>query len=136
MRSWGGRRIDFKARGFPPRFCCSKSRRRFEMLIFIDASREYEHGKNQNRPKAEHIEKNAAAYKSRWIMDKYAYVAEFAEIEENDFNLNIPRYVEPVEEEEEIDIRLAQEGIDALDPELAQAHEQMAGYRKELKLLE
>ena len=65
-------------------------------------------------------------------MDKYAYVADFDEIKENDFNLNIPRYVDTFDEEEEIDIRTVQEEIDSLDAELAQVQEQMHGYLKEL----
>ena len=67
-------------------------------------------------------------------MDKYAYVADFDEIKENDFNLNIPRYVDTFEEEEEIDIREVQGEIDELDAELAQVQEQMQGYLKELGL--
>ncbi len=67
-------------------------------------------------------------------MDKYAYVADFDEIKENDFNLNIPRYVDTFEEEEEIDIRAVQEEIDSLDTELAQVQEQMQGYLEELGL--
>ena len=67
-------------------------------------------------------------------MDKYAYVADFDEIKENDFNLNIPRYVDTFEEEEEIDIRAVQEEIDSLDAELAQVQEQMQGYLEELGL--
>lgn len=65
-------------------------------------------------------------------MDKYAYVADIEEIEENDFNLNIPRYVDTFEEEEEIDVRAVQKEIDALDAELTQVQKQMAGCLKEL----
>ena len=81
-----------------------------------------------------HIEKIVAAYKARKNVDRYAYVADFDEIKENDFNLNIPRFVDTSEEEEEIDIRAAQEEIDELDKELAEVHMQMAAYLKELGL--
>jgi len=103
-------------------------------VMFIDASREYEDGKNQNRLAAQHIEKIVATYQARQDVDRYAYIADFDEIEENDFNLNIPRYVDTFEEEEEIDIRQVQEEIGNLDAELAQVQEQMSGYMKELRL--
>ncbi len=103
-------------------------------MLFIDASREYDDAKTQNRLADQHIEKIVATYKARSDVDKYAYVADFEEIKENDFNLNIPRYVDTFEEEEEIDIRAVQEEIDDLDAELAQVQEQMHGYLKELGL--
>ncbi len=78
--------------------------------------------------------KIVATYTARESVDKYAYVADFDEIKENDFNLNIPRYVDTFEEEEEIDIRAVQDEIDELDTELAQVQEQMQGYLKELGL--
>ena len=103
-------------------------------VVFIDASREYVDGKNQVSLSGEHIEKIVATYKARENVDKYAYVADFDEIKENDFNLNIPRYVDTFEDEEDIDIRAVQEEIDDLDAELVQVQEQMAGYLKELGL--
>jgi type I restriction enzyme M protein len=101
-------------------------------VMFIDASREYEDGTNQNRLGDQHIEEIIKAYKARENVDKYAYVADFDEIEENHFNLNIPRYVDTFEEEEEIDILAVQDEINKLDAELAQVEKQMAGYLKEL----
>ena len=74
------------------------------------------------------IDKIVATYKARKNVDKYAYVADFKEIEENDFNLNIPRYVDTFEEEEQIDIGEVQKEIDALNGELAQVEKKMAGY--------
>jgi type I restriction enzyme M protein len=103
-------------------------------VLFIDASREYDDAKTQNRLADQHIEKIVATYKARQNVDKYAYVADIDEINENDFNLNIPRYVDTFEEEEEIDVRAVQEEIDELDGELAQVQEQMHGYLKELGL--
>jgi type I restriction enzyme M protein len=103
-------------------------------VLFIDASREYDDAKTQNRLADQHIEKIVATYTARSEVDKYAYVADFDEIKENDFNLNIPRYVDTFEEEEEIDVRAVQEEIDELDGELAQVQEQMHGYLKELGL--
>lgn len=73
-------------------------------VLFIDASNEFEKGKNQNFLLDEHQSKIFEAYSKRENIDKYAYVASFDEIKENDFNLNIPRYVDTFEEEEPIDI--------------------------------
>jgi type I restriction enzyme M protein len=95
-------------------------------VIFIDASREFVSGKNQNTLSAEHIEKIMRTYKERQEIEKYAHVAEFAEIKENDFNLNIPRYVDTFEEEEEIDIDAVQVEIDDLKKELVEVRKQMA----------
>ena len=101
-------------------------------VLFIDASREFEDGKNQNRLRDEDLDKILKTYKKFKTVEKYAYRAKRKEIEENDFNLNIPRYVDTFEEEEEIDIQAVQEEIDTLDAELVQVREQMAGYLKEL----
>ena len=95
-------------------------------VVFIDASREYQSGKNQNTLDETHIEKILATYQARKDVDKYAHVASFDEIAENDFNLNIPRYVDTFEEEEEIDIDAIQKEIDQLEKELAEVRAKMA----------
>ncbi|EOC6798178.1 N-6 DNA methylase, partial [Enterococcus faecium] len=69
-------------------------------VLFIDASQDFEKIKTQNTLRDYHIDAILEAYKTRTIKDKYAYVAEFDEIVENDYNLNIPRYVDTFEEEE------------------------------------
>ncbi len=84
-------------------------------VLFVDASREYQAGKNQNTLLDEHIEKITAAYKTREDVDKYAHLAPFEEIAENDFNLNIPRYVDTFEEEAEIDIDAVEVEIEELE---------------------
>jgi type I restriction enzyme M protein len=73
-------------------------------VLFIDASKDFEKQKNQNSLRDGDIEKIVAAYKKRGNIDKYARLATFEEIAANDYNLNIPRYVDTFEEEEEIDI--------------------------------
>ena len=73
-----------------------------------------------------------AVYQARETIDKYAYLASFDEIKENDFNLNIPRYVDTFEEEQEIDINAVQAEIAMLEIELAAVKLEMAGYLKEL----
>ncbi|WDI39860.1 type I restriction-modification system subunit M [Bremerella sp. P1] len=124
----------FYGTGIPAAILVFKKGKPDNTVLFIDASREYDDAKTQNRLADEHIEKIVATHKARENVDKYAYVADFDEIKENDFNLNIPRYVDTFEEEEEIDIRAVQEEIDSLDSELAQVEEQMHGYLKELGL--
>ena len=67
-------------------------------------------------------------------MDKYAYDASFDEIKENDFNLNIPRYVDTFEEEELVDIDQVKQNITDIETELAQVQAQMQKYLEELGL--
>jgi type I restriction enzyme M protein len=102
-------------------------------VLFVDASREFTPGKNQNALSNEHIEKILTTVKKRRDVDKYAHVAGFDEIKENDFNLNIPRYVDTFEEEEEIDIDAVQKEIDALEKELADIRLKMAEKLKEIE---
>ncbi len=81
-----------------------KKQRDRKDVLFIDASKEFDKGKNQNLLKDEHIENILNTYIKREDVEKYAHVASYDEIVENDFNLNIPRYVDTFEEEEPIDI--------------------------------
>ena len=105
-------------------------------MSFIDASGEgnYEKGKNQNILRDCDIEKIVQAYQARENVDKYAYVASFDEIKENDFNLNIPRYVDTFEEEELVDIDQVKQNIADIEAELSQVQAQMAKYMEELGL--
>jgi type I restriction enzyme M protein len=95
-------------------------------VLFVDASREFVSAKNQNTLSSEHLDKIMATYSARVEVEKYAHVAEVAEIRENDFNLNIPRYVDTFEEEEEIDVDAVQQEIDALENELTTVRAKMA----------
>jgi type I restriction enzyme M protein len=101
-------------------------------VLFIDASREYEEGTNQNRLRVEDLEKITQTYQDFATIDKYSYVANRAELEENDFNLNIPRYVDTFEEEELVDIPAVQEEIKNLEGELQELRGKMEDYLKEL----
>ncbi|TCD46944.1 type I restriction-modification system subunit M [Chlorobium sp. N1] len=102
-------------------------------VLFVDASREFVSGKNQNTLSEEHLTKIMATYAVRAEKEKYAHLAEFAEIKENDFNLNIPRYVDTFEEEEAIDIDAVQAEIDDLEKELAEVRVKMAEKLKEIQ---
>ncbi|SYZ77845.1 type I restriction-modification system subunit M [Trichococcus shcherbakoviae] len=81
-----------------------KKNRMTRDVLFIDASKDFLKGKNQNKLSIENIDKVVETYKNREDVEKFAHVASFDEIKENDFNLNIPRYVDTFEEQEEIDI--------------------------------
>ena len=95
-------------------------------VLFIDASNDYQPGKNQNALLDEHMEKILNAYEERKEVEKYAHLASFEELKKNDFNLNIPRYVDTFEEEAEIDIEAVQKEIDNLESELAEVRGKMA----------
>ena len=125
----------FFGTGIPAAILIFKKGRRKKNVLFIDASREYEDGKNQNRLRQQDIDKIYKTYKQRKTMDKYSYVASLEEIEENDYNLNIPRYVDTFEEEEEVDIKAVQKEIQELETELTGVRKKMDGYLKELGLL-
>jgi type I restriction enzyme M protein len=103
-------------------------------VLFIDASRESIEDTNQNRLGAEHISKIVATYRAFKTVDKYAYRATPGEIEENDFNLNIPRYVDTYEPEKPVDLKAVQKEIEDLENQLSGMRKQMAGYLKELGL--
>lgn len=101
-------------------------------VLFIDASREFKPGKNQNQLSSENIEKIVDAYECRKSIDKYAYLASFDEIKENDFNLNIPRYVDTFEEEAAIDLAAVCKNRLQLKRELQSIEDKIEGYLKEL----
>jgi type I restriction enzyme M protein len=101
-------------------------------VLFIDASREFADDKKQNRLRSEDIEKIVSTARKFKSVPKYAYRAKRTEIEENEFNLNIPRYVDTSEAEEEINIAKLQVEIDGLESELAKTRAEMKKYLKEL----
>lgn len=105
-------------------------------IFFIDASKEYESGKNQNRLTDENIEKILDTYVNRKDVEKYAHAASLEEVEENDYNLNIPRYVDTFEEEEEIDIKAVMKEIKELEAKRDELDKEINVYLKELGLLE
>jgi type I restriction enzyme M protein len=102
-------------------------------VIFVDASRDYLPGKNQNALSDDHIRRIVEAVRARQAVEKYAHVATFEEIKGNDFNLNIPRYVDTFEEEEAIDIDAVQKEIDQLESELVEVRAKMAAMLKEIE---
>ena len=101
-------------------------------VLFIDASKEFVPGKKQNSLSEDHIKKIVDTYKNRREIEKYSHIATFDEIKENDFNLNIPRYVDTFEEEEEVDLAKVKAEIVDLENELQKVQSQMTEYLKEL----
>ena len=101
-------------------------------VLFIDASKEFKAGKNQNTLEPEHISKIFDTYKNRSEIEKFSHLASFDEIEGNDFNLNIPRYVDTFEEEEEIDLSAVKAEIADLEAQLQTVQARMKDYLKEL----
>ncbi|MCB9312500.1 MAG: type I restriction-modification system subunit M [Lewinellaceae bacterium] len=124
----------FFGTGIPAALLIFRKNRRKTDVLFIDGSNDFLEGSNQNVLEEEDIVKIVKAYKGYKTIDKYSYVATIEEIEENDFNLNIPRYVDTFEEEEIVDIPSVQKEIRTLESELDGLREKMDQYLKELGL--
>ena len=126
----------FYGTGIPACILVFKKNRPRRDVLFVDASGEgnYEKGKNQNVLRNSDISRIVSTYEARETVDKYSYVASYDEIKENDFNLNIPRYVDTFEEEELVDIDEVKQNIANIEAELAQVQAQMAKYLEELGL--
>ncbi|AYM88769.1 type I restriction-modification system subunit M [Pseudoalteromonas agarivorans] len=122
----------FFGTGIPAAILIFKKHKTDNNVMFIDASREFKSGKNQNQLTPENIQKIIDTYKTRETVDKYAYLASLNELKENDFNLNIPRYVDTFEEEAEIDLVVVRTERVQLKNELQSLEAEMEGYLKEL----
>lgn len=103
-------------------------------VLFIDASREFEDRKKQKRLRAQDIEKIVGTFKEYKEIEKYSHLATLDEIKEAEFNLNIPRYVDTFEEEEDVDIQAVQKEIDEIEAELAATQKELSKYLAELGL--
>lgn len=124
----------FFGTGIPAAILIFNKAKKNTSTLFIDASNDYEDGKKQNRLRAEDIEKTIQAYQNFSEVEKYSHVATLEEIQENDYNLNIPRYVDTFEEEEPVDIEATKAEIIRLERELIDVRSQMDEYLKELGL--
>ena len=89
-------------------------------VLFIDASKKFNKGKKQNEMTDEHIDEVLELYSKRKTVDKESFLASFDDIEKNDFNLNIPRYVDNFEKEEPVDLNALLLDIEKTDEELGQ----------------
>jgi len=122
----------FYGTGIPAAVLVFRKNKADDKVLFIDASRDFEAGKNQNLLRETDLQRILTTAATRQSVDKYAYLATPAEIAENDFNLNIPRYVDTFEEEAEIDLMAVRKEREQLKAELASLENQMAVYLKEL----
>ena len=105
-----------------------------DSVFFIDASRDFEKGKNQNRLRPDDFEKIVATWRARADVPKYAHRATPDEIAANDFNLNIPLYVDTFVEEKPVDLGALQGEIERLEGELATTRSELAKAIRELGL--
>ena len=111
-----------------------KCREHPDDILFIDASQYYEKVKTQNYLRDEDVDRIVDTYAKRITIDKYSYVASLDEVRENDYNLNIPRYVDTFEEEEPVDIDAVATELKELDTEMQATDETIAGFCKELNI--
>ncbi|QHG91306.1 type I restriction-modification system subunit M [Sulfurimonas sp. CVO] len=124
----------FFGTGIPATILVFKKNRIHNDILFIDASREFDKAKNQNNISDVNIDKIIETYRNRSEIEKYSHVATLEEIQENDYNLNIPRYVDTFEEEEPVDIEATKANISKIENELVTIKTQMSAYLKELGL--
>ena len=101
-------------------------------VLFIDASKKFDKGKKQNEMTDEHINEVLELYNKRETVDKESFLASFEDIEKNDFNLNIPRYVDNFEEEEPVDLNALLLDMKKTDDELEQVQGEFVSLLKEL----
>lgn len=101
-------------------------------ILFIDASKDFVKEKAKNYLTEEHINKILSAYSERKDIEKYSHLASFEEIKSNDYNLNIPRYVDTFEEEEPIDLVNEFKALQENDDQIEMISSQINSYLKEL----
>ena len=126
----------FYGTSIPTTVLILKKNRSSRDVFFIDASREFEKQKNQNFLRNEDIKEIIDTYVKRESVDKYAYAATFDEIVENEYNLNIPRYVDTFEEEEPIDMVVLGKDMVSLNAEIKKAEKEFLAMLDELAVTE
>uniref|UniRef100_UPI003EBA4A2A N-6 DNA methylase n=1 Tax=Cellulophaga fucicola TaxID=76595 RepID=UPI003EBA4A2A len=111
-----------------------KKREQPENILFIDASQHFKKVKTQNVLQDQHINAIVETYRNRETKDKYSYVATLDEVKENDYNLNIPRYVDTFEEEEPVDLKAVSQELKALEADIAKTDATIADFCKQLNI--
>lgn len=109
-----------------------KKHREGRDVLFIDASKKFEKGKKQNSMTDEHIDTIINLYMNRENVEKESFLASFEDIEKNDFNLNIPRYVDTFEKEEEVDLNALLTDMKKTDEELEKTQQEFLSLLKDL----
>jgi type I restriction enzyme M protein len=111
-----------------------KQRENPDDILFIDASQGFEKVGNQNYLRPEHIERIISAFRKRESIEKFSQVAEISEVEENDYNLNIPRYVDTFDEEEAVDLEEVAGKLAELEKDIGETDKVIAGFCGELEI--
>ena len=124
----------FFGTGIPAAILLFNKGKKHKNTLFIDAKEHFAQGTNQNKLRPEDIARIIGAYAKYKTIEKFAYRATLEEIRENEYNLNIPRYVDTFEEAAEIDLPSVQREIDNLEAQLAAVRTEMRGHLKKLGL--
>ena len=124
----------FFSTGIPVCMLVLKKCKKSDDVLFINAAEHFEKGKRQNTLRPEDIDKIVDTYQHRKEEDRYARRVPMEEIEKNDYNLNISRYVSTAEAEEEIDLAAVQQWLSEIDQRMAKAAAEHNQYLKELGL--
>ncbi|TXD50500.1 MULTISPECIES: type I restriction-modification system subunit M [unclassified Polaribacter] len=122
----------FYGTGIPAAILIFNKAKTTKDILFIDASKDFEGGKKQNVLRAQDIDRIVNTHQDRKTIEKYSSLVKPEEVAENDYNLNIPRYVDTFEEEEPIDIAAVQKNIIQLETELVVVREEMDKHLKDL----
>lgn len=122
----------FYSTSIPTTIVVLKKDKQDRNVMFIDASKEFEKGKNQNQLRESDIEKILDTYEKREDVDKYAHLASFNEIKDNDFNLNIPRYVNTFEPEPEVDFTQVSNDLHDIDQQINDNQKELVDMLKQL----
>lgn len=111
-----------------------KQRENPDDILFIDASQGFEKVGNQNELRPDHIDRIIDTCRDRNSIEKFSHVADLSEVAENDYNLNIPRYVDTFEEEEPVDLEDVAAKLTAVEQEMANTDSVIAGFCQELNI--
>jgi type I restriction enzyme M protein len=124
----------FFGTGIPAAILLFRKGKTHSDVLFIDASREFEEVTNQNRLSDANIEKIVSTYEAFQSVEKYAHRATAQEIVDNEYNLNIPRYVNTFVEEKEIDLEAVSKEIADLETQLSSVRQMMSRHLQDLGL--
>jgi type I restriction enzyme M protein len=111
-----------------------KQRENPDGILFIDASQGFEKVGNQNYLRPEHVERIVNTYRNRESIEKFSHVADRSEVEGNDYNLNIPRYVDTFDAEDAVDLDEVAEKLLALEKDMGDTDKVIAGFCAELEI--
>lgn len=124
----------FYSTGIPVCIIVLKKCRKSDDVLFINAAECYEKGKKQNVLTSEHIDKIVETYRTRNEEERYSRRVSLKEIADNDYNLNITRYVSLTQEEPQVDLNENQQKLAGIDADIAKTTEKLNGYLNELGL--